>query len=46
MAKGKKPTSGDLARIQGGNAKKNNGKTQKGSFPARIQRVVDKEKSK
>ena len=35
-------TKEDAARIQRSNAQKNNGKTQKGSFPARAQSSADK----
>ena len=46
MGKKGKPTSSDLARIQKANTPKNGGKTSKDSYVARIQRTVDKEKSK
>ncbi|MEE4599916.1 MAG: hypothetical protein V2J65_01420 [Desulfobacteraceae bacterium] len=42
MAKNKPITKADVKRIQSSNAKKTGGKTEKNSFVARIQSVVDK----
>lgn len=47
MSNQKKPmTSAAAARIQGANAKKNNGQNPKGSFPAKAQKAAALNKNK
>ncbi len=42
MSKTKPFTPSDKSRIQGGHAKQNGGKTESGSFPVRVQHLVDR----
>ncbi|WP_202593502.1 hypothetical protein [Tolumonas lignilytica] len=42
MSNSKPFTSSDKSRIQGSQAKQNGGKTESGSFPARVQHLVDR----
>ena len=42
MSNSKPFTQADKSRIQGGQAKQHGGKTNSGSFPARVQHLVDR----